>query len=604
MAEAAGHRGPDGIGTAVEGPAGLAHLEFALCPESLRESQPVVSAEDRLVLVAATRLDNRDDLCRTLAPDPAGSALSDAMLLLAAYRRWGPACVSHLLGDFSFAVYDATRRRLFAARDPMAMRPFYYRSEPRRFLFGSEVKQILAAPGVTARLHEPAVAGHLTGAFGHLEWTFYEGVAQLPPAYALLADANGSRTWRWWDIDPDYRITYRDRGQYVEHLRDLFLEAVRCRIQSRTPVGVFLSGGLDSGSIAATAAWLRQTDGHSEELRMYCWAFEEVPQCDERHISDQLVSHYGLPVTYISADASRPLDDYPAHGPDRDEPFIGPYQPLIERALEAARAERVGLVLSGDRGDLLMGNWVRGYLAALRTGGWTELWRELRAHRQWTQETHASIVHRFVLQPGWDALMKRLRGRSETGRRPPYPEWISPVFADRTGLADIVRDEARRPAPVAGYSRGERYRAVFMPMQMRGVTLTERTHALSGTGFADPWSDRRIASFVLALPQQVISYPGGPEKPFVRQAMSGIMPDNVRRAARKIVPYPLYLRALRETAVTTIESLLRGSRAGTLGYIEPRELRTHYDGIRAGQREHPCFWWALSLEMWLRAYWA
>lgn len=601
---AAAHRASHGIRVMAEGPVGLAQLQFTSPPEAQPESPPAMRAQDGLVLVADARLDNRNDLRRALAdyvtnPDP-----PDSILLLAAYRRWGADCASHLLGDFAFAIYDGGRHRLFAARDPMAMRPLYYRAEPRRLLFGSEVKQILAAPGVPIDLFEPAVAAHLVGAFGHLEWTFYDGVAQLPPAHALLAGPGGTRIWRWWDIDPGYRISYAGREQYVDHLRELFVEAVRCRMRATTkPVGVFLSGGIDSGSIAATAAWLRKRGGAVPELRMFCWAFECVPECDERHISDQLVKHYDLPVTYVSADASPPLADYPAHGPDRDEPFVGVYQPLIERAVETAHAQGVQLVLSGDRGDLMMGNWIGGYLAAVRTDGWIELWNELRAHRRWSRDTSASILRRFVLRPGWDAVIKRL-DRTDTGQRTSYPAWMAPSFAHRVGLDDLVSGGSGLPIPVGGYSRRQRYRAVFMPMHMRGVTWSERTHARFGTGFADPWSDRRIAEFVVAVPQQVIGYPGGPEKLLARQAMSGIMPDQVRRAARKIVPYPLYLRALRDTAVTTIESLLTESQAAARGYIELPELKRHYHAIRAGEREHPCFWWALSLEMWLRAHWA
>jgi asparagine synthase (glutamine-hydrolysing) len=181
MAEPAAHRGPDGIHYRTCGQAGFAHLALHITPESVRERQPLAGPEGQALLVADARIDNRDDLIPILAEKEllAGPEATDPEIILAAYRLWGTECPAHLLGDFAFAMWDASQQHLFAARDPMAMRAFYYRWDPRRFLFGTEVKQILAAPEVPARIFEPAVAAHLAGCFHHLDWTFYEGIAQL-----------------------------------------------------------------------------------------------------------------------------------------------------------------------------------------------------------------------------------------------------------------------------------------------------------------------------------------------------------------------------------------------------------------------------------------
>jgi asparagine synthase (glutamine-hydrolysing) len=130
MARAAGHRGPDGIRYHTERAVGLAHLALNITPESAREHQPLVSERGDLVLVADVRIDNREELVRTLwgggyLPD---EPPTDAELILEAYRRWGEGCPAHLIGDFAFAIWDGRRGRLFAARDAMAMRALYYAS--------------------------------------------------------------------------------------------------------------------------------------------------------------------------------------------------------------------------------------------------------------------------------------------------------------------------------------------------------------------------------------------------------------------------------------------------------------------------------------------
>ena len=187
MTEAVAHRGPDGCHHWQDGSVAMAHLALNITPESLGERQPLVEAG--LVLVADARIDNREVLVDQLwaKAELKDRRATDADLILAAYRCWGQECPVHLLGDFAFAIWDSARKCLFAARDAMAMRAFYYRVEPRRLLFATEVKQILAVPDVPVTIYEPAVGAYLAGLFGPLEWTFYEGITQLPrPMHSWL----------------------------------------------------------------------------------------------------------------------------------------------------------------------------------------------------------------------------------------------------------------------------------------------------------------------------------------------------------------------------------------------------------------------------------
>ncbi len=614
MARAAAHRGPDGIRYHTERAVGLAHLALNITPESAREHQPLGSERGDLVLVADARIDNREELVRALwggghLPD---EPPTDAELILEAYRRWGEGCPAHLIGDFAFAIWDARRGRLFAARDAMAMRALYYRVEPRRVLFGTEVKQILAAPGVPARLFEPAVGAYLAGPFGHMEWSFYEGISQLAPAHALVVDASGQRTWRYWDIDPDFRIEYSTEEEYVEHFLEVFLEAVRCRLRSTKPVGLFLSGGMDSGSIASAAGWLLRREELVEEgaFRAYCWAFDELPQSDERHISSGIVSHYGFPVTDVSADEAWPLKDYPAHGPDQDEPLIGVYQVLIEHTLAAARSDGAGFVFSGDRGDLMVGDVIFDHLGLLRAGQLSTLWDQLRAYQHYNGESLSQATTRRLLKPllleswPWGAeralgLRRRLR-RSE--EQPLYPPWVRPEFAERIGLAEIIEQSEPR-SPLTDQARQVRYGRIFMLSSSRLMSADERTRARYGLGFADPWSDRRLAQFVLAVPQWRIQRVGE-SKRIARLAMRGLMPEQVRHRAGKTIPVSLFDRGFKERARDTVFALITGPRAGDRGYLDEAAFRNYYESfLRDGPQPYD-FWWVLTLEMWLRRYWS
>ena len=613
MAEAASHRGPDGIRYRTDGNVGFAHLALHITPESLRERQPLAGRQGGIILTADARLDNREELISSLTAEGylEEDQPTDADLIMAAYRCWGSNCAEHLLGDFAFAVWDASAGRLFAARDAMAMRAFYYRVEPRRLLFATEVKQILAAPDVPVRIFEPAVGAHLAGRFALPAWTFYEGIDQLPPAHALLVDASGPHTWRYWDIDPDLQIRYAGDEQYAGHFLEIFKEAVRCRLRSVKPVGISLSGGVDSGSVASTAGWLfkQGKSVYRSPFHAYCWAFEELSQCDERHLSGRIIDRYGFPVTNIAADEAWPLKDYPAHGPDRDEPYIFYFQVLIERLLEAARSEGMGLMLTGERGDFMVNHWVYDYLGLLRTGQWRLLREEMQEHSRLSGIPIRRMAKKYLIKPLLSSL--RVQGRAEWLRRPrlrrqrsgpAYPDYIRPEFARRVGLTEIMQQRFPQSG-IRNQARRQRCQLIFSSMSMRRVMLLERSQAGFGLGFADPWSDRRLAGFVIAVPQMIL-HRIREYKRLARMAMQGIMPEAICRANSKINPTPLYERGVRDRAKDTAMALLTGTGAGARGYIDEKVLRKHYESFLAGQPERYDFWWALTLEMWLRRYWS
>jgi asparagine synthase (glutamine-hydrolysing) len=606
MAGAAAHRAREGVHPRVHGGVGLAHLARHLLPEDVPGGQPVTAAEEGLALVADCRLDNRDDLGRLLAaagaPVPADAP--DAAFILGAYRCWGSECPGKLLGDFAFVLFDARHRRLFAARDPMGMRPLFYRAEPHRLLLASEIKQILAAPGAPRDLHEPALAAHLTGVTGPQDWTCYAGIAQLPPACALMATPEASRTIRFWDIDPDRRVRYRDQRQYAEHLRELFLDAVRARLRSRMPVGIFLSGGLDSGSTAAAAGWWHATGRCGSRVRAYCWTFDELRECDERSVSDRLAHHSRLPVTYLRGDDAWPLADIPCHAPDPDEPYAWVYQALVERGLSAARDEGMGLVLTGDRGDELVGDWVFDQLGLLLAGRLRTLSADLVALRHWSGEGVAAAVRSRLIRPAIDPLVRTLfPWRADHVPIPlRYPPWIEPGFARRMDLEGIMRQSF--PAPrLGGFARRRRYGRIFSFAGNRIARWRERIHARHGLGYADPWSDRRLAEFVLAIPQWVVQQVREP-KAIARRAMEGIMPTDVLGAVQKTEPVALFDRGFRDRARERVFDLIRDSRSAARGYVREPALRETYEGFLRGEPQRFDFWWPLTLEMWLRAYWS
>ncbi len=609
MARAAAHRAPDGIDVWTEEGAGFAHLGLHLTAEDERQEQPLRAGG--LICVADARIDNRRELLNALEGSRLvhGDNVSDARLVLAAYRTWGDECPRRLLGDFAFALWDARTKTIFAARDAMGARTLYYRiEEGRRALFATEVKQILSAPGVPCRPDETAIVADLAGLWALPRMSPYAGIAQLPPGHALTIRSHDHRIWRYWDIAPGDRIRHRRREDYNEHFREVFTVAVRDRLRTHRPVGMLLSGGLDSMSVAGTATALQRAGAASPALHAFTWAFDELVEDDERATVRLLTEPTGLPVTEISGDDAWPLRGLPGDGPDRDDPYMWLYHGLMERSLSQARAHGMGTVLTADRGDEMVGNWPLDEFGLLVSGRWRLLAEDYRTMQRLTGASPRMFAARRLVKPLLSALWPpgrapRLRRRLRPGRgyEVGIPPWIPPGLARQVGLRNIVAEATAVP-PLRGQARVERYGSVFHVVSLRVAQLRHRTHAAFGLGQSDPWGDRRIAEFVCAAPQWVVQRRSEP-KALVRGAMRGVLPEPARQQARRHGPYGLFRRAFNEREVDTVRRLFRDSRAAAHGWLDAGRVLDCYEAyLRGADLEHD-FWFPLCVELWLRRWW-
>lgn len=602
IAEAAPYRGMDGSGSWFGQGVGVVQQLL----RTVAGEAPAPHVEGNLVVVADARIDNRGELLAALRVDD--RTCSDAALLAAAYRRWGPRCAARIVGDFAFVVWDDRERCLFAARDPMAMRSLaYHVVSGRRVVAATEVKQVLAAPGVPGAVDETSVAADLVGHYGRADWTAYRSIRQLAPGHVLEIDARGYRTWRFWAPDPAHRIVHRDPRDYAEQLRALFLEAVSARLRTSWPVGILLSGGVDSCSVAAAAGWLiERGEVSAPSLNGSTWAFDELTQCDERDVARHLVERFGLGWHQTPGDRRGPGAGFPAHGPPRDEPFVGPFQPLIDDSLAALRRMGSRIVLGGDRGDLVIGWTGFRHLDLVRQRRLSALRDELDQQRAATGDRTHQLIWRHLGAPGFAGLGRRVvRPWMRASARHPVatahliPPWLNADLVMRTGLVELVT-EGEPSMDGFGFSRALRREAIFTQLHVRGMAWSERSYAAHGLGFADPFSDRRVVEFALAVPQAVINVPGATSKPLMRAAMHGIMPPAALREARKVVPQPLFDRALARDSAAVVRALLTDMATEARGWVRAQALREHHADWLAGSSLRPDFWNAAVTEWWVR----
>jgi asparagine synthase (glutamine-hydrolysing) len=609
MLAAAPYRGQDGVGSWIGSGIGLAQQLLRATGDEVAE--PVI--DGHLVIVADARLDNRRELLAALRDTDAGC--TDAELVVAAYRRWGRDFATRLIGDFAVVIWDDRARRMVAARDPMAMRMLAYHHSPRRVVVATEVKQVLTGPEVPVRLDEGHVGADLINHFGLPTWSAYEDVHVLAPGHVLEVDADGVRTWSFWTPDPDRRLNHQRPEEYAEHLRALFMEATSARMRTDRGVGVLLSGGVDSGSVASTAGWLLERGvAPTNRVHTCTFVFDDLTECDERDVARSIVDAYRFEHTEVVADQLWPLRGFPAHGPPRDEPFVGAFQPLIDAGQAALRAAGVRVVLSGDRGDLLIGPMGFRYLPLAQQRRWTDLRHELVEHHEATGDPISALVWRNLLFPATVRARRRISRWRPQKERPPtaaagsplrpneaLPPWVRHDFAARHDLAALLGSQPSVPAGF-GPSRTLRYTYILTQMHIRGMAASERSAAQHGLVFADPFSDRRLTEFVLSIPQAAIIPTIAPSKPLMRAAMRGIMPQSALQRADKVIPKPLFDRGLLHEGTDTVRWLLDDMQLERRAWIDERLLHETYERSTHGAPLPAAFWSALVTEWWLRTY--
>jgi asparagine synthase (glutamine-hydrolysing) len=322
LAELAAYRAPGGITCHFLGNAGLAHLALR------EEDRPLLDPQRRICVLLDGRLDNRPELIARLSP-ARGLEASDAEILLAAYLEWDETCTDHLLGDFAFAVWDTSRRRLLCAVDPLGIKPFHYAQVGSLFCFASDAVQILQHPAVSDDYNRVEIAAFLASECESPSRSFFTAVRKLAPGHRLVMENSEPQLRRYWS--PTLReIRYSRDEDYASHFRELLQQAVTDRLRDAGSfVAVAMSGGLDSTSVAALA---RRA---SIPGRAYTFVFDRFAECDERTYSQAMTEELGLEVEPVEAERIWSLESQEMAVPfSPDTPFLGwhtCYQEILRR---------------------------------------------------------------------------------------------------------------------------------------------------------------------------------------------------------------------------------------------------------------------------------
>jgi asparagine synthase (glutamine-hydrolysing) len=596
------HRGPDdeGIWTVAfdGGGVSLGHTRLSILDLSSAGRQPMHDSTGRYCIVYNGEVYNYVELRKEL--EKGGSAFrtqTDTEVVLAGYAAWGPSCLERFVGMFSLAVWDSREQRLFCARDRLGIKPFYYFIGGGCFWFASEIKALLESGAPPARPDENLVYDYLSFCLiDHSARTFFDGVSQLEPGTSAYFSRGGFSAKRYWSFDS---APARKAGDEVEQFRELFYDSVKLRLRSDVPVGILLSGGLDSSSISRAAA-----DALSPDKPLTFSSTLKGGGVDETQYSDSVARHIGARNTLLQPSGGAFWDELDAMLYAQDEPVHAADIYANWCMMRAVSGQGIKVLLNGQGGDELFGGYgwyVKNLLSShLLHGNIAAFVRELRALKKKFSVTmtasYASILAN-VAEALLPARIKRPLKQELAGMaaisKPPFLRAGRGRDIGNIGLVNATRFEKKTKNDIL-YFNVPHY-LHYEDRNSMHFSIEERV----------PFLDHRLVEWASRLPLD-FKIRNGVTKYIVRRAFQGKLPDIVvNRTDKRGLSIPVETWMHGELRLKFSEFFRQDCRIYDR-WIDRTRFLDHFGRYLDGRRTPVTrlMWRLFSLEKWCRLFFA
>jgi len=579
MAAVIRHRGPDDEGRFISEHVAMGIRRLAILDTSPHGHQPMSTDDGDMTLVFNGEIYNYIELRRELeASGYRFQSSGDTEVLLAAYRHWGSECLTKLNGMWAFLIYDRRKRKLFGSRDRFGIKPLYRYTNREYSLFASEIKSIRASGLYRGSTNWPTVSRFLTeDRLDDTHETFYTGIEQIPAGTAFELTQDGRFTqWRYWSLE---ETTPFHTGDPARVFAELFEDAVRVHMRSDTPVGIHLSGGLDSTSIACASARVRNAAHATEPLKAFSYI---APEFDETRYIDDTIEQTRAPLIKLCTDPARLWDVLQEVLWFQDEPMhsITPLVGYELMRLSAANGAKV--ILNGQGADEVIGGY-----GSYFGDYWCTLLRRGDAWRAWDEIGHYVAAHggkrTHLYMRQWRRLAQERLGavgiyrraaRWNRQRTDVKGAWFSP------GLLRHETPEERiaRPTDLNAQLAHSVYRSP-LPLYLRIEDRNSMAHSVEARL---PFLDHRLVSLCFSLPAEW--HLRGPWNKYVlREAMRGRIPESVRSRIDKM-GFPTPARGwFADTLYTPILDMLNSRAARERGIYDMTAIMRDIDRHRRGE---------------------
>jgi asparagine synthase (glutamine-hydrolysing) len=603
------HRGPDGAGLYLAPGVGLGHRRLSIV-DVAHGQQPMYSEDRRFVIVYNGEVFNHP----TLKPELEAAGVryrtrSDTETVLHLYERLGGRAVERMRGMFAFAIWDARERQLFLARDRYGVKPLYYAHRPDgTLIFGSEIKALLPALGGRSDLNRAALPDFLANHAPSGDATLFAGIKRLPPGHTLTWQDGRISIREYWDIHfadalPGPAAGSAAEGALIEEYRERLTEAIRLRLMSDVPLGMFLSGGIDSATITAIMATLVK-----EPIRTFSVAFAER-EANELEYARMAATAYRTDHHEVIVSPAEFFAELPRLVWHEDEPIAHPSSVALYFVSRLA-AQHVKVVLTGEGSDETLAGYAR-YPVTAYNARLGSLYRRLlpRFARQGVSRALGAL-------PATSRLRQRA-SRTFLTRGAELDELYFDNFAvfGRAAQRDLLLPEIRAELagvdPYAAYHRAlSRVAGKPLVSQLLYADLKTYLHELlmkqdqmsmaASIESRVPFLDHPLTEWLAALPQ-TMKLRGTTTKWILRQAMRGRLPPPI--IARRKMGFPVPVGAwLRGAWRPLLDEYVTGPRLQARGLFDAqtigRLVSEHLRGVNHSER----LWALLTLEIWARVF--
>jgi asparagine synthase (glutamine-hydrolysing) len=596
------HRGPDDEGTFVEENVGLAMRRLSII-DIESGHQPLCNESQDIWIVYNGEIYNHAELRKNLeAKGHCYRTRSDTETIIHLYEEYGRDCVKRLRGMFAFAIWDRRKRALFAARDRLGIKPFYYHWDGNTFLFGSEIKAILAYPSVTAEFNRGVLAEYL--AFGYITGaeTMFAGIHKLLPGNTLELGEDGNlRMEQYWDLNVEVDHEARPREYYVQTYRELLEGAVRSHLMSDVPLGVFLSGGLDSSAVAALASKIR-----GDRIQTFAVGYDEE-KFSELGFAREVARHIQSEHHEVRMSREEFFQSLPRLIWHEDEPLVWPSSAALYFVARLA-SEHITVVLTGEGSDEILGGYTR--------YAWTLLNAKIDGvYRVATPNVLRSLV-RNVIQTGplGATLHRKLNHTFLVRDGNSWPSFYYDNFFSAFSSAeqhDLLTPDALGAAGDAyagsmrawDHSSGDLlHRLLYADINSYLIELLMKQDQMSMAASIEsrvPFLDHELVEFTARIPAKY-SIEGMAGKFILKRAVEDLLPRELvyRKKMGFPIPWDYWLTG---PQLDELERMLLEPRSTERELFRPEAVRRLFAEHRAKSRDHGNrIWRLLNFEIWQR----
>jgi asparagine synthase (glutamine-hydrolysing) len=603
------HRGPDEEGSFVKDNVGLAIRRLSIIDVSTGH-QPISNESRDVWIVFNGEIYNHADLRRELErKGHRYSTRSDTESIVHLYEEYGRACVERLRGMFAFVIWDSRRRVLLAARDRLGIKPFYYRWDGKSLLFASEIKAILGAPGVKPHFNQETLAEYLS--FGYITGpeTMFCGIRKLMPGHTLeVSEQAEPNIERYWDLTMEPDSEPRSRGYYVRTYREMLEGAVKSHLMSDVPLGMFLSGGLDSSAVAALATKVR-----GEQIKTFSVGYggsdTREQMFNELSYAREVAKHIGSDHYEVRLGRNEFFASLPQLVWHEDEPIVWPSSVSLFAVAQLAR-EHVTVALTGEGSDETLAGYTR-YCwtlmnarmdAAYRgftTTGIRRIIAALVEAAPLGASLHRRLHHTFLLRDGtsWPSFYydNFFSAFSEAEQR----ELLTPDVLVLAGKAYL--------GSMKVWERGQGellHRMLYADINSYLIELLMKQDQMSMAASVEsrvPFLDHELVEFTARIPRQY-SVRGTAGKFILKEAMQDLLPSSIIYRKKMGFPTP-WEHWLAGATLNALERNLLAARSLDRGLFRRQTVQRIFAEHRNKTRDHSNkIWRLLNFEIWQRVF--